>query len=60
MLLGKLVPNTSPTVILESLAQSDIPVEEQYREFTRQTGLSRRTFFKCRKQMEMLSPLAKE
>ena len=32
MLLGKLVPNTSPTVILESLAQSDIPVEEQYRD----------------------------
>ena len=60
ILLGKLVPHTSPTVILESLAQSDMPVEEQYREFTRQTGLSRRTFFKYRQQMDLRSSSAVE
>lgn len=44
-LLGKLVPESNPTAIMESLSQSEFSVEEQCREFSQLTGLSRRTFF---------------
>lgn len=54
VLLEKLVPRSDPKAVLEDLARSDLSVEEQSREFSRLTGLSRRTFFKYRKRMEPL------
>ena len=53
-LLEKLVPQSNARTVLEDLAQSDLSVEEQSREFNRLTGLSRRTFFKYRKKAEPL------
>lgn len=50
MLLEKLLPRHTPTSVVERLLQSDLPVEEQSKEFMRVTGLSRRTFFNYRKQ----------
>jgi len=54
VLLEKLVPRSDPKAVLEDLARSDLSVEEQSREFSRLTGLSRRTFFKYRKKAEPL------
>ncbi len=47
-LLHRLLPattQTSPQDVLRSLSISDLPVEEQAREFAMATGLSRRTFY---------------
>ncbi len=49
-LLAKLVSPADPRYVIEDLAKSDLLVEEQFREFSRITGLSRRTFFKYRKE----------
>jgi len=54
-LLGKLVPDRNPKAILEFLAHSNLPVEEQSREFSRMTGLSRRTFFNYRDRLMVSS-----
>lgn len=47
-LLERLLPSDSAKGIASKLVGSDIPVEAQAREFTRLTGLSRRTFFNYR------------
>jgi hypothetical protein len=55
-LLEKLIPNRNPISISGSLAMSNLPVEEQFREFSRLTGLSRRTFFNYRDRVAALNP----
>lgn len=44
-LLDKLLPQISHQDVLRSLEESNLSVEEQSKEFTRATGLSRRTFY---------------
>jgi hypothetical protein len=51
-LLDRLIPKLDPRSIAAELERSPLSVEEQSREFTRATGLSRRTFFKYRQTMQ--------
>lgn len=51
-LLDRLLPKTDPHFIAEKILQSASGPEDQARQFTRLTGLSRRTFFNYRKEME--------
>ncbi len=44
-LLDRLLPQTSPKVLANALSDSDMSVEDQSKEFSRATGLSRRTFY---------------
>lgn len=50
ILLEKLLTGSeSPGSIVQGLSRTDLPVEEQVRQFKKETGLSRRTFFNYRK-----------
>jgi hypothetical protein len=49
-LMARLLPKTSPRSLAGKLSQGGLSIEEQAREFSRQTGLSRRTFFNYRKE----------
>lgn len=52
-LLDRLIPKLDARSLVAGLEGSPLSVEEQSREFSRATGLSRRTFFKYRQSMQL-------